>query len=139
MQATTTWTGDLTHGQGRSVAKTGAFDIPFSLKSRLGEEPKSNPEELIAAAHSGCYSMMLSALLTQAGTPPETITTTAKVTLSPDGGGFKISSVELMAEVKVPGLDAAKFQEFAQNAKTNCPVSKALSGTEIHLSASLVG
>jgi lipoyl-dependent peroxiredoxin len=138
MQATTTWTGDLIHGQGRSVGKTGAFDVGFSLKSRLGEEPKSNPEELIAAAHSGCYSMMLSALLTQAGTPPEKIVTTAKVTLSPDGGGFRISSVALECEAQVPGVNDEAFQATALNAKQTCPVSKALTGTEVHLQAKLL-
>ena len=138
--ATVIWIGDLPHGAGKISGKTGAFtNLGYSLKSRLGEEPKTSPEELLGAAHAACFSMMVSALATGAGLTPTRIHTTAAVTFGPDGsGGFAISGVALDTEAAIPGLDDAGFQTLAQNAKTGCPVSKALTGVSITLTAKLV-
>jgi len=138
-KATAVWNGNLTGGAGTITAQTGAFTLPYSLKSRIGEEAKSNPEELIGAAHAGCYSMMLSALCTQTDLVPTAISTTAAVTFGPVDGGFAITSIELECEASIPGLDEAGFAELAENAKVNCPVSKALTGVPITLTARLVG
>ncbi|MBN9418976.1 hypothetical protein ABS71_12010 [bacterium SCN 62-11] len=137
-QATATWKGDLMHGSGHIVGKTGAIDVTFSLKSRSENTSNTNPEELIGAAHSGCYSMMLSALLTKAGKPPEEINTVAKVTQDVVNGEFLITKIELSTKAKVPGLSKDEFADFAENAKKNCPVSRALTGTNITLEAELL-
>lgn len=137
-KATAVWNGDLTQGGGRITANTGAFDLPYSLKSRTGEEPNSNPEELVGAAHAGCFSMFVSAICTQAGLVPTEIKTTASVTFGPVEGGFAITAIALDTEASIPGIDAAGFQELAENAKTNCPVSKALTGVPITLTARLI-
>lgn len=136
-QASAVWKGDLMQGSGQITGRTKAFDVPFSLKSRVENTANTNPEELIGAAHAGCFSMMLSALLTKAGTPPEEIRTTAKVTQEQVDGAFVITKIELSTEASVPGIDDATFQTTAQNAKENCPVSKALTGTSISLQATL--
>ena len=132
------WSGGLMGGKGHMKLGSGAFDGPFSFKTRMEEGVGTNPEELIAAAHAGCFSMQFSAMLEHAGFPPDNVHTTAKVHLNPDGGGFSITKIELTTEGTVPGIDAAKFQELAAGAKASCPVSKALAGTEILLDAKLV-
>lgn len=137
-QATATWKGDLLQGQGHIQGKTGAIDVPFSLKSRAENTANTNPEELIGAAHAGCYSMMLSALLSNAGTPPQEIETVARVTQAVVEGEYLITKIELSTRARVPGLDRAAFLEFAENAKKNCPVSRALTGTTISLEAELL-
>ena len=137
-KATTVWNGNLPQGKGQISGATGAFSLPYSLKSRLGEEPKSNPDELLGAAHSSCFSMMLAALCTGAGLVPTEIKTTASVTFGPVEGGFAISTIALECEASIPGIEEAAFQELAENAKLNCPVSKALTGVTITLSATLV-
>ena len=137
-QATATWKGDLLHGQGQIVGKTGAIDVSFSLKSRSENTSHTNPEELIGAAHSGCYSMMLSALLSKAGTPPESIETLARVTQDVVNGEYLITKIELSTRARVPGVSQESFLEFAENAKKNCPVSRALTGTNITLTAELL-
>ena len=138
--ATAHWTGDLMQGSGNISGRTRAFDVPYSLKSRVENTAATNPEELIAAAHAGCYTMMLSALLTKAGTPPESITTSAKITQEMIDGAPAITKIELSTEATVPGIDAATFQGHADNAKQNCPVSKALhSVPSITLEAKLNG
>jgi osmotically inducible protein OsmC len=136
--ATATWKGDLLHGQGHIVGDTGAVDVPFSLKSRSEKTSHSNPEELIGAAHAGCYSMMLSAILSGAGTPPEEITTEARVTQEVINGEYLITKVELSTRARVPGISSEAFAEAAENAKKNCPVSRALTGTSITLEAQLL-
>ena len=136
--ATVEWNGDLTTGSGHIKGRTGAVDAAYSLKSRVENTPQTNPEELIGAAHAACYSMMVSALLTGAGTPPGHIKTVAKVHLDKEGEGFKISTIEIETEAKVAGIDDAKFQEVAKNAKENCPVSKALTGVNITLKATFL-
>ena len=132
------WSGGLMNGKGTMKLGSGAFEGPFSFKTRMEEGAGTNPEELIGAAHAGCFSMQLSAMLEHAGFPPERVHTTAKVHLNPDGPGFSITKIELTTEGTVPGMDEAQFIEQAQAAKASCPVSKALAGTEITLNAKLV-
>ena len=137
--ATAHWEGDLKTGQGRmSTPQSGLFDgTRYSFNTRFGEEKGSNPEELLAAAHAGCFSMALSAQLADNGTPAARIHTAANVHLEKLEAGFTITRVELATEVEAPGLEEGKFQGLAATAKANCPVSKALAGTEIHLQATL--
>ena len=130
------WEGSLKEGKGRMMLGSGAFEGKYSFGSRFEEEPGTNPEELIAAAHAGCFTMFLSSLLTDAGFTPRKITTTAKVNLA---AGPEISKIELETEADVPGISDKFFQEQALIAKKNCPISKALSAVpEITLSAKLV-
>jgi osmotically inducible protein OsmC len=137
--AQATWEGSVTDGKGTITSESGAVDAPSSLALRTGEGVSAtNPEELIAAAHAGCFSMMLSALLSKAGNPPDQINTTAKVHLAKLESGLKIDKVELTTRARVPGLAAAAFQQTAQDAKNQCPVSVALAGVdEITLQATL--
>ena len=132
------WSGGLMSGKGTMKLGSGAFEGPFSFKSRMEEGTGTNPEELIGAAHAGCFSMQFSAMLEHAGFPPDHVHTAAKVFFGPDGPGFAITKIELTTEGAVPGIDDAKFQELATGAKAGCPVSKALAGTEITLNATLV-
>jgi osmotically inducible protein OsmC len=118
---------------------SGAFDGPYSFRSRMEDGAGTNPEELIGAAHAGCFSMALSAILTQAGLTPTRIHTKAAVKFEKVADGWAITSVDLSTEAEVPGLDAAAFEKHAQTAKANCPVSKALTGTHIGLKATLLG
>src|SRR5688572_25346316 len=131
------WKGALRDGSGSMRFGSGAWEGPYSFKSRFEDGKGTNPEELIAAAHAGCFSMALSGALTKAGSPPTRIETTAKVGLEKVADGFKIPSIHLETKATVPGLDDAKFQEIAEQAKKNCPVSKVLSGAEITLDATL--
>lgn len=132
------WEGNLAQGNGRLTLGSGAFDGPYSFKSRFEEgEAATNPEELIGAAHAGCFTMALTAALSRAGQPPTRIHTTANVKLEKVGEGFSITNINLETEAEIPGMDDATFQRFAQDAKQNCPVSKALAGTDISLTASL--
>jgi osmotically inducible protein OsmC len=132
------WHGSLIEGKGNIALGSGAFDGPYDWRSRSADGPNTNPEELIGAAHAGCFSMALSAQLTQAGTPPTRIHTSAKVHLDKVENGFAITQIELVTEAEVPGIDAAAFEAQAQAAKVGCPVSKALAGTQIHLKATLL-
>jgi lipoyl-dependent peroxiredoxin len=132
------WLGDLKSGKGKISLGSGAFEGQYSFTSRFEDGKGTNPEELIAAAHAGCFSMALSAGLTQAGTPPTRIHTSAKVIFGPVPGGFAITKIELTTEGSVPGLDAKAFEAAAADAKVNCPVSKALKAVEITLIAKLV-
>ncbi|HJQ46725.1 MAG TPA: OsmC family protein [Amycolatopsis sp.] len=138
--ATTTWTGDLLAGSGTvTLESSKAGQFAFSWAARA-EEPNglTSPEELIAAAHSSCYSMQLSALLAQAGTPPQRIETSARVSFGPRGEGFAITGILLTVRATVPGIEPAGFSAAAEKAKQVCPVSAALTGTEITLDAALV-
>jgi osmotically inducible protein OsmC len=132
------WRGDLKGGQGEIKFGSGAFSGSYSFHSRFEDSQGTNPEELIAAAHAGCFSMALSAALAEAGHPPTKIHTTAKVHFGPVTGGFAISRIDLATEGSVPGIDAETFDKRAQEAKQNCPVSKALRAVEITLTARLV-
>jgi osmotically inducible protein OsmC len=131
------WEGDLESGHGTMKIGTGAWEGPYSFKSRFENGHGTNPEELIAAAHAGCYSMALSGALTKSGSPPNKIETTAKVDLRKEEAGFRIAKIHLTTTAAVPGLDNASFQQIAETAKKNCPVSKVLSGAEISLDARL--
>lgn len=133
------WKGDLPTGKGTIRTQTGSFDGQYSFSSRFEEGTGTNPEELIAAAHAGCFSMALSNMLAGAGHPPIRVSTTAKVHLGKVEGGVAINLIELVCRAVVPGLDAAGFLEHAQNAKVGCPVSRALSAVEIKLDAALEG
>jgi osmotically inducible protein OsmC len=132
------WKGNLFEGQGHMKFGTAAYDGPYSFKSRMESGTGTNPEELIAAAHAGCFSMALSAQLSGAGHPPKSVHTKANVHFDKVEGGFAITSIDLDTMADVPGIDAAKFQELAEGAKKGCPVSKALAGTKINLNAKLV-
>ena len=132
------WEGDLKQGKGSMKLGSGAYQGAYSFESRFEEGQGTNPEELIAAAHAGCFSMALSHGLAQAGFPPQQVHTTAKVHLEKGAEGFGIPRIELVTEAKVPGIDEAKFKEQAETAKKNCPVSKVLKGAEISLEAKLV-
>lgn len=131
------WIGALRDGQGKLKLGSGAFEGSYSFKSRMENGAGTNPEELIGAAHAGCFSMALAAGLGAAGKVPKRIATKAAVHFGQVEGGFSISRIDLVTEADVPGIDAATFQKFAEEAKNICPVSKALAGTEITLKATL--
>lgn len=128
------WEGDLKSGRGRiDTPQSGLFDgTRYGFGTRFGEEKGANPEELIAAAHAGCFAMALSAMLTEAGHPPAWIDARAEVELSMEGGPH-ISRIRLGVRGEAPGLDADGFRRHAENAKANCPVSKALASVPIEL------
>lgn len=135
--ANAVWEGNLQQGHGTMKLGSGAFEGQYSFASRFESGTGTNPEELIGAAHAGCFSMAFSAGLAAAGFSPERVATTANVHLVKDDAGFKISRIDLQTEATIPGIDEAKFQELAQDAKKNCPVSRALAGVDIHLDAKL--
>jgi lipoyl-dependent peroxiredoxin len=131
------WNGDLRGGSGRMRFGSGAFDGPYSFDSRFGDGKGTNPEELIAAAHAGCFSMATAAALTRAGHPPKSIVTSAAVTIDQLPEGFRITGIALDTEAEVPGIDEAAFTTIAEDAKKGCPVSVALSAVPITLRAKL--
>jgi lipoyl-dependent peroxiredoxin len=133
-QASAVWNGTLKEGNGTMKLPKGNYEGPFTYASRFENGQGTNPEELIGAAHAGCFSMFLSALLTNANHPPKSVQTTAKVHL---GEGPTINLIELETTGDVPGLTLEQFQEFADKAKAGCPVSKALSAVETKLTAKL--
>ena len=139
--ATAVWKGSGPEGQGTLTTTSGALSSqPYSAKLRFASEDGkagTNPEELIAAAHAGCFSMALAFQLTGAGSPPTELRTEAKVDLVKGDAGWRIPAIHLSVVATVPGIDDAKFQELAATAKANCPVSKALAGVEITLDAKL--
>ena len=132
------WEGDLRSGKGSMRLGSGAFEGKYSFGTRFEGAPGTNPEELIGAAHAGCFSMALSLGLTQAGTPPTSIETRATVHLDKVGEGLSITRIDLVTTGVVPGLSAADFQRYADDAKKNCIVSRALS-VPITLQATLAG
>ncbi|HMF48088.1 MAG TPA: OsmC family protein [Candidatus Saccharimonadales bacterium] len=133
------WQGNLAEGSGRLKVGSGAFDVPYSFKSRFEEDQSAtNPEELIGAAHAGCFTMALTAQLSRARITPTRIHTEARVKLEKIGEGFSITTIELETEADIPGIDDPTFQKYALDAKQNCPVSKALAGTNIRLNAKLL-
>ncbi|HEX4951809.1 MAG TPA: OsmC family protein [Thermoanaerobaculia bacterium] len=131
------WTGGISDGSGTMALGSGAFEGRYSFSSRFEEGTGTNPEELIAAAHAGCFSMALSGALGRAGFPPQRISTEARVNLRKDDAGIRIDRIDLVTEATVPGIEAAQFQEIAAGAKAGCPVSKALAAVEITLEAKL--
>ena len=132
------WNGSLLEGKGTMSVGSKAFSGAYDWRGRSGDGAGTNPEELLGAAHAGCFSMALSHQLAQAGHPPKRVHTTAKVSFEKQGEGFAITKIELRTEAQVPGIDNAAFQKFAQGAKENCPVSKALKATPITLDAKLL-
>jgi osmotically inducible protein OsmC len=138
-KASAVWQGDLRSGNGTMSAPSGAFkDIAYSFATRFENKPGTNPEELIAAAHAGCFSMALSAELTKAGLKAERIETTAEVTLEPVDGKPTVSKSHLRLNARVPGANKAQFETIANGAKAGCPISRLLKA-EITLEAVLEG
>lgn len=136
-KASAQWTGDLKTGRGAISSQSGAFSgLPYSFTTRFEQAAGTNPEELIAAAHAGCFSMALSGQLSSAGLKPESIRTSAAVTMEKLEKGWTVTKVHLEVSAKVPGVDAAKFQELAGNAKSGCPISRLLNA-EISMKATL--
>jgi len=132
------WEGSLQAGKGQMRLASGAFEGAYSFTSRFEDGAGTNPEELIAAAHAGCFSMALAASLGRAGHDPNSVRTTAKVHLEKTDEGFRIRRIDLTTQADVPGIDDAAFQEIADTAKRTCPVSVALGGVgEINLQATL--
>jgi osmotically inducible protein OsmC len=132
------WEGSLQEGSGTMRLGSGAFEGRYSFNSRFEDGPGTNPEELIGAAHAGCFSMALSGALSRAGHVPTRVHTTARVHIDRGDAGFSITRIELQTEAEVPGLDEETFRREAEGAKAGCPVSKALTGTEITLDAKLL-
>jgi lipoyl-dependent peroxiredoxin len=137
--ATAHWEGGLREGKGAMRLGSGAYEGQYSFASRFEQGTGTNPEELLGAAHAGCFSMALSLALEQAGHPPTSVDTTAEVHLERAETGFEIARIDLDCTATVPGLDDAGLQAHAATAKAGCPVSKALAGVEIHLDARLAG
>jgi osmotically inducible protein OsmC len=137
-QSDAEWSGDLKGGKGTMKLGSGAYQGAYSFQSRMENGTGTNPEELIAAAHAGCFSMAFSAKLSGAGHVPKRVHTTAKVSFDQVQGGFAITKIALATDAEVPGIDEAKFQQIANEAKAGCPVSKALASVpEITLTATL--
>ena len=137
-KANAEWKGGLEGGEGKMALGSGAFEGSYSFKSRFEDGSGTNPEELIGAAHAGCYSMALSAALEGAGFSPESVKTEAHVSLVKEGEGFAINKIKLVTNAKIPGISQEDFDKHAQGAKENCPVSKVLAGTDIELEANLL-
>lgn len=141
-KSTARWLGDGLHGKGSLSTQSGVFkEQPYSFQTRFQSEDGeagTNPEELLGAAHAGCYAMALSFALTDAGHAPEELRVTAGVDLQKVEGGFAIKTIALELEARVPGIDRAKFEALAEGAKKACPLSKALAATPITLSAKLL-
>jgi osmotically inducible protein OsmC len=134
-----TWEGDLKGGKGSMKLGSGAYTGAYSFQSRFESGTGTNPEELIAAAHAGCFSMALSHALAGAGFPPKRVHTVANVHLEKTADGFGIPKIDLVTDADVPNITPEAFQEHAAKAKAGCPVSKVLAGAEITLNAKLVG
>lgn len=136
--ASARWEGTLTEGSGTIRTGKGGFQGNYSFKSRFEEGEGTNPEELIGAAHAGCFSMALSKALTDAGFPPSSVETTASVRLEKTDAGMSVTRIDLDSSAAVPGIDEAEFQKLAEGAKEGCPISRLLSpGAEIGLTATL--
>jgi osmotically inducible protein OsmC len=133
------WSGDLKTGRGTVRVGSGAFEGPYSFTSRFESGAGTNPEELLGAAHAGCFSMALAHALATAGHAPGSVTTKATVHLAKTEKGFSITGIDLSTRGVVPGLSAAEFQRFAEDTKANCIVSRALSAVPMRLDAQLVG
>jgi lipoyl-dependent peroxiredoxin len=132
------WEGPLQSGKGTMRLAGGAYEGPYSFSSRFEEGTGTNPEELIAAAHAGCFSMAFAGGLGRAGHEPVSVQTTAKVQLDKREEGWRVTRIDLVTEAEVPGLDEATFQELAEAAKKGCPISVLLSSVEIGLEAKLI-
>ena len=136
-KAEASWTGSLREGRGELALESGAFRGPYTFKARFEDGKETNPEELLGAAHAGCFTMALTALLARQQLAPSKIHTTAAVHIEQSPTGFTIPRIELRTRATIPGLDAERFAALAADAKQNCPVSKALAGVQITLDAAL--
>ena len=136
--ASALWEGDLKGGKGKMKMQSGSYEGAYSFSSRFEEGTGTNPEELIAAAHAGCFSMAFSNGLAKAGFTPKRVSTTAKVHLEKVGEGFKITTIELNTEGDVPGIGEEKFLEIGEGAKKNCPISQLVTGANVRLNAKLL-
>jgi lipoyl-dependent peroxiredoxin len=137
-KASAVWNGGLKDGKGALSSASGVLNgTTYSFATRFEDKPGTNPEELIAAAHAGCFSMALSAILGESGVTPESINTTATVTIEKQGDGFAITESHLEVRAKVPGIEEAKFMEAAKKAEEGCPVSKVLNA-KITMDAKLI-
>jgi len=136
-KANAEWNGTLTEGEGRLALGSGLFEGKFSFATRMGEEPGTNPEELLGASLAGCYAMALNATLEKEGKPAKNVKSEARVFLGKDEGGFKINRIDLSVQATVDEIDEAQFQQIAETVKTTCPISKALA-VDITLDAKLV-
>src|SRR5829696_8340408 len=132
------WNGSLMQGNGHLKTQSGVIDASYTWKARAENAPGTNPEELIAAAHAGCFSMALSHMLSEGGHAPTRISTKANVSFEKQTAGFAITKIHLVTEGQVPGIDEATFKQTAEKAKAGCPVSKALSSVPITLEAKFV-
>jgi osmotically inducible protein OsmC len=133
------WEGNLAEGSGKLKVGSGAFEGPYSFKSRFVEgQAATNPEELLGAAHAGCFTMALTAGLSRAGIKAKRIHTEARVKLEKVGEAFSITQIDLEMEAEIPDVDDAAFQKYALDAKQNCPLSKALAATQISMTAKLL-
>jgi osmotically inducible protein OsmC len=135
--ASAEWSGDLREGEGTMSLGSGAFSGPYSFRSRFEEGEGTNPEELIAAAHAGCFSMAFALALSEAGHTVDSINTRARVSIEQAEGGFAITRSALRTEARVPGIEEEEFQRLAEGAKGGCPVSKALRAIDVELEAQL--
>ena len=131
------WTGSGKEGTGQLTGESGAISVPYSLAKRFGEEKGTNPEELVALAHAGCFNMALAVQLSGAGHTPDKLTTTAAVTVEKEGEGFTVRSSALTLKAEIPGISEDEFRNLAEGAKANCPISKLLNA-EVTLDATLV-
>lgn len=132
------WNGGIMDGKGNLKLESGAFEGGYSFQSRFGDDTKStNPEELIAAAHAGCFTMALTGNLGRAGYSPKNVHTTASVKIEKQGDGFVIPNIDLVTEAEVEGIEDEEFQQIAEKTKETCPVSQVLKGADISLKATL--
>lgn len=131
------WNGDLPKGSGTMSFGSGAFEGAYTFSSRFEEGEGTNPEELIAAAHAGCFSMFLAGVLSKAGHEASSVRTNARVSIDKDDGGFSITRSDLSTEVSVEGVGEEEFRGYAEEAKAGCPVSRALGAIEVGLEAKL--
>ena len=136
-KAEAVWSGSLREGAGELALESGAFRGPYTFQARFENGKETNPEELLGAAHAGCFTMALVAALGRERIAPGEIRTTASVHLEPGDAGFGIPRIELKTRASIPGMNPAQFAELAADAKRNCPVSRALAGVEIRLDAAL--
>jgi osmotically inducible protein OsmC len=132
------WRGNLAEGSGIMRLGSGTFEGPYDFRSRMGDGKGTSPEELLGAAHAGCFSMALALELTEAGFGVQRIHTTAKVHFGKDKSGWSVQTIDLETDGSVAGIAKTVFEEYAQRAKRSCPISKALSGVEINLRATLL-
>jgi osmotically inducible protein OsmC len=136
-KATAVWNGSVKRGKGKLSVESGAFETGYSFSSRFESGGGTNPEELLGAAEAGCFSMALSMMLGEAGYSPESIETTASVSIKAQGDDISIPTIELDCTATVPEIDDDEFEQVAQKARANCPVSQALKNVDISLNARL--